>query len=79
MKKNVFICLSACIIFETAKRIKVKVVWVVTPCKCCGRIPAFHPEDEGSMVFRNVGILPQPYTASQSSRPRPEDGGSFDL
>jgi hypothetical protein len=30
----------------------------------------FHHEDEGSMDIRNVGILPQNYTASQSSRPR---------
>jgi hypothetical protein len=34
-------------------------------------IPATsHPEDEGSMDLRNVGILPQHFTASQSRRPR---------
>jgi hypothetical protein len=31
-------------------------------------ISAIHPEDEGSMDIRNVGILPQHYTASQSRR-----------
>jgi len=35
------------------------------------------PEDGGSMVLRNVGILPQKYTAS---KPRwPEDGSSMIL
>jgi hypothetical protein len=29
-----------------------------------------HPEDRGSKVLRNFGILPQHYTASQSRRPR---------
>jgi hypothetical protein len=33
-----------------------------------------HPEDGGSMFLRNVGILPQHYTALQ-----PEDGGSIVL
>jgi len=31
-----------------------------------------HPEDRGSMDRRNVGILPQHYTASQTRRPRLE-------
>jgi hypothetical protein len=30
------------------------------------------PEYVGNMLFRNVGILPQHYTASQPRRPRPE-------
>jgi hypothetical protein len=29
-----------------------------------------HPEDGGSMGLRNVGILPQHYTASQPRRPQ---------
>jgi len=33
-------------------------------------MPAFRPEDGGSMDLRNVGILPQHYTASQPQRPR---------
>jgi hypothetical protein len=46
---------------------------------CCGRIPTFrrstfppsslHPEYGGSLELRNVGILPQRYTASQPKRP----------
>jgi hypothetical protein len=31
-----------------------------------------HPEDGGCMDLRNVGILPQHYTASQTRRPRLE-------
>jgi len=34
-------------------------------------IPAFHPEDKGSMFLRNVGTL-QHYTASRPRRPRLE-------
>jgi hypothetical protein len=66
----------------------------------CGRIPTFrrsslHPfslqsDDGGSMVLRNVDILPQHYTASQPRRTRleslskphslhPEDGGNMVL
>jgi len=47
---------------------------------CRGRIPTFqtsmlppsslHPDDVGSMNFRNVSILPQHCTASQPRRPR---------
>jgi hypothetical protein len=33
-----------------------------------------HPEDGGSLDLRNVGILPQHYTASQPRRPRLEIG-----
>jgi len=44
--------------------------------QCCGRIPTFRrtllpqfpPDDGGSMVLRNVGIIPQNYTASQPKR-----------
>jgi len=32
-------------------------------------MPIFHPEDAGSMDLRNVGILPQAYTALQLRRP----------
>jgi hypothetical protein len=32
----------------------------------------FHHEDGGSMDLRNVGILPQHYTASEPRRPRLE-------
>jgi hypothetical protein len=50
---------------------------------------SLHPEDGGSMVLRNVGILPQHHTASQPRNfdlnhhrkslkaLRPEDGGSM--
>jgi len=31
-----------------------------------------YPEDEGSQVLRNIGILPQHYTAPQPGRPRLE-------
>jgi len=43
---------------------------------CCGRILT---EDGGSMVIRNICILPQHYIASQPRRNRPEDGDSMDL
>jgi len=33
---------------------------------------SLHPEDGGSKVFRNVGILPRRYTASQPKRLRHE-------
>jgi hypothetical protein len=42
--------------------IPVRSVWAVGLC----------PEDGGSMDLRNVGIPPQPYTASQPRRPRLE-------
>jgi len=35
-------------------------------------IYVLHPEDGGSMVLRNVGILPQHYTASQRRKSRLE-------
>jgi hypothetical protein len=47
-----------------------EVFWVVTPYS------------GGRRVLRNVGILPQHYTASQPGRPRLEtsqNGGSMDL
>jgi hypothetical protein len=34
------------------------------------------PEDGGSMVLRNVGILPQHYVASQAKKPRLESSPS---
>jgi len=43
-------------------KIQVDVFWVV----------AFQPEDVNSKILRNVGILPQHYTASQPRRPRLE-------
>jgi len=36
---------------------------------CCLRL-SLHIKDGGSIVLRNVGILSQPYTASQLRRPR---------
>jgi hypothetical protein len=42
---------------------------------CCFHLLSsshFHPEDGGSLGLRNVGILPQHYVMSQSSKPRPE-------
>jgi hypothetical protein len=38
---------------------------MVTPCS----VVVGYPEDGGSKVLRNVGILPQHYTASESRRP----------
>jgi hypothetical protein len=53
-----------------AVNIQIEVFWVVTPY---GRIQTFRrsllPEDGDSIVSRNVCILPQHYTASQSRRP----------
>jgi hypothetical protein len=49
----------------TAVKIPVGVIWVVTPCSVV-------EEDGGSVYLRNVGILPQHYTASQPKRPRLE-------
>jgi len=37
---------------------QVEVFWFVTPC-------TVHPEDRGTMVLRNIGILPQHHTATQ--------------
>jgi len=33
---------------------------------------ALHPEDGGSQVLQNVGILPYHYTASEPKRPQLE-------
>jgi len=52
-------------------RCQVEVYWIVTPCGVAVGYH-IHPEDEGSKVLRNVGILPQHYTASQTRRPRLE-------
>jgi hypothetical protein len=41
------------------------VLWVVTPC-----IVALHPENRYSKVLRNVGIVLQHYTTSQSRKTR---------
>jgi len=48
-------------------KFQVEVLWIVTP------------EDGGSMVLRNDGILPQHYTASQPRRPRLESKSVVDL
>jgi len=53
------------------------VFWLVTSCVVAGyqcfRGPCCpYPEDGGSMVLRNVGILPEQYTASQPRRPQLE-------
>jgi hypothetical protein len=40
------------------------------------RIQYARPEDGGSEVHRNFGILPHNYTSSQHRRHRPEDGGN---
>jgi hypothetical protein len=40
--------------------------------RCVGQTTRSHPEDGDSTVLRNVGILPQHYTASQPRRPRLE-------
>jgi len=39
---------------------------------CYETIAEFHPEDGGSKVVRNIGILPLQYTVSQSRTPRLE-------
>jgi len=54
-----------------------EVFWVVSPCSVAvghQRFggPSCHPEDGGSMVFLNISILPQHYTATQSGRLRLE-------
>jgi hypothetical protein len=45
---------------RTIFRFQVEVFWVFTPC----RFVVGYNEDGGSMDLRNVGILPQHYTAS---------------
>jgi len=47
----------------TAVKIQVEVIRFVTPWR-------LHPEDGGIKVLRNVCILSQHYTASQTGRPR---------
>jgi len=61
----------------TAVMFQAEVFWVVTPCNIVVRYQRFgdpyslqDPQDGGSMDLRNVGILPQHYTASQLRRPR---------
>jgi hypothetical protein len=60
-------------VFTTVK-IQVEIFWVVTRCghvveyKLIGRPCCL--EDESNKVLRNVGTLPQHYTASQPRRPR---------
>jgi hypothetical protein len=52
----------------TAVRIKFEVFWIVAPCSVM--VGEHRAEDGGKMVLRNVGILPQHYTASQPKRPQ---------
>jgi hypothetical protein len=52
----------------TAVKTQVEVFWVVTLCSVS--IFTLQREDGGSMVLRNVDILPHHYTASQPRRPR---------
>jgi hypothetical protein len=57
----------------TAVKIQVEVFWVVTPCAIWVSTlqrSMLKDEDGGSMDIRNVGFLPQRYTASQPRRPR---------
>jgi hypothetical protein len=42
---------------------------IFTARKITASIFVLHPEDEGSMVFRNVGILPHHYTVSLPRKP----------
>jgi len=51
----------------TAVTFQVEVFWHVTRCVAASIL---HPEDGGSTVLRNVGILPQQYTTPQPRRPR---------
>jgi len=55
----------------------------VTPCsvviryqsfggQCCLHLQVVTSEDGGGIVLRNVGVLPQQYTASRLRRPRLE-------
>jgi hypothetical protein len=59
-----------------AMKIQFEVFWVVTPSRvavgyqrfggiCCLHLRGGVPEVEGSTDLRNVGIVPQHYTASQ--------------
>jgi hypothetical protein len=57
--------------------VQVQLFWVVMECSVvegyhCFVGPCCLPEDGGSMDLRNVGILPQHYTASQPRRLRLE-------
>jgi hypothetical protein len=54
---------------EQEARIQVGVLRIVTPCNV--------GEDGGNKVLRNVGILPQHHTASQSGRPRIESSSPW--
>jgi len=46
--------------------IQAKVFWLVM---LCSLVKSLHPEDGGSMVLQNIGILSQDYTASEFRRP----------
>jgi hypothetical protein len=53
----------------TAVKIQVEVFWVLKPCSVVlGYQLQLHHEDAGSMDLRDVGILPQHYTASEPRR-----------
>jgi hypothetical protein len=45
-------------------KIQVMIFWVVTLCSDVG----YHPEDGGSMILRNVYVLPHHYMLSQPRR-----------
>jgi hypothetical protein len=55
---------------------KISVFRVVTPCLHC-RAKWFHPENGGSMVLRNGGVLPSHYMVSQFRRPRLESSAAW--
>jgi len=48
-------------------RFHVEDLWIVTMCSV---LVEYQREDGGSKVLRNVGMLPQHYTASEPRRPR---------
>jgi hypothetical protein len=50
---------------STAEMFQVGVFWVLMPCSFVAGCH-LHPENGGSMDLRNIGILLQHYTASQS-------------
>jgi len=54
----------------TARKIHGEVFWIVTPCSVVVGYLHIQGEDGDMLDLRNVGILPEHYTASQLRRPR---------
>jgi len=86
------VCRNESFIVLTAVKIQIEVFWVVTPCSvavvysrfvesCClcfqTGVATIPLPDRGSMDLRNVGILPQHYTASQPRRSVKSNSGAL--